>query len=158
MLPALISAMCACTWHFFYNSEDLLILVALQAFTTFIGNIFLWYVQPVERSPFLLFSLDTCRTRLFQRLSSSDRNCCWYSSRYGAYAVSRGSNDTLDECWQPSQRTTLDFRLICTIICESGKQFIAAFFFSYHYLYLNWYVENSRKKNRDVEKCICTHK
>ncbi len=31
MLPALGSAMSACTWHFFYNSPDLEFLVALQA-------------------------------------------------------------------------------------------------------------------------------
>ena len=38
MLPALISAMCACTWHFFDNVESLEWLVTLQASTTFIGN------------------------------------------------------------------------------------------------------------------------
>ncbi|MDD1415855.1 DUF2499 domain-containing protein, partial [Dolichospermum sp. ST_con] len=30
MLPALISAMCACTWHYFDNSESLEGLVPLQ--------------------------------------------------------------------------------------------------------------------------------
>ncbi len=30
MVPALGSATCACTWHFFYNSPDLEFLVALQ--------------------------------------------------------------------------------------------------------------------------------
>ena len=30
MLPSLGSAMCACTWHFFYNAPDLELLVALQ--------------------------------------------------------------------------------------------------------------------------------
>ena len=30
MLPSLGSAMCACTWHFFYNAPSLEFLVALQ--------------------------------------------------------------------------------------------------------------------------------
>ncbi|KAJ9523885.1 hypothetical protein QJQ45_020080 [Haematococcus lacustris] len=38
MLPSLGSAMCACTWHFFFNSPDLEFLVALQAFLTVVGN------------------------------------------------------------------------------------------------------------------------
>jgi hypothetical protein len=38
MLPALISAMCACTWHFFDNAVALDWLVTLQAATTLIGN------------------------------------------------------------------------------------------------------------------------
>jgi hypothetical protein len=38
MLPALISAMCACTWHFFDNAIDLSWLVTLQATTTLMGN------------------------------------------------------------------------------------------------------------------------
>jgi len=38
MLPALISAMCACTWHFFDNSPSLEWLVILQAAMTLIGN------------------------------------------------------------------------------------------------------------------------
>ena len=38
MLPALISAMCACTWHFFDNSPDLEWLVTLQATMTLVGN------------------------------------------------------------------------------------------------------------------------
>ncbi|HEY9650751.1 MAG TPA: DUF2499 domain-containing protein, partial [Coleofasciculaceae cyanobacterium] len=38
MLPALISAMCACTWHFFDNPESLEWLVTLQASTTVLGN------------------------------------------------------------------------------------------------------------------------
>ena len=38
MMPSLGSAMCACTWHFFYNSPDLDFLVALQAFLTVVGN------------------------------------------------------------------------------------------------------------------------
>jgi hypothetical protein len=39
MLPALISAMCACTWHFFDNSPALEWLVTLQAAMTVAGNI-----------------------------------------------------------------------------------------------------------------------
>jgi len=42
MLPALISAMCACTWHFFDNAPDLEWLVMLQAWTTVLGNFTLW--------------------------------------------------------------------------------------------------------------------
>ncbi|MEL6604493.1 MAG: DUF2499 domain-containing protein [Cyanobacteria bacterium J06614_10] len=38
MLPALISAMCACTWHFFDNSTGLSWLVTLQAAMTVVGN------------------------------------------------------------------------------------------------------------------------
>jgi hypothetical protein len=38
MLPALISAMCACTWHFFDNDPQLQWLVTLQAITTLLGN------------------------------------------------------------------------------------------------------------------------
>ena len=38
MLPLLGGAMCACTYHFFYNSPDLDFLVALQAFLTVLGN------------------------------------------------------------------------------------------------------------------------
>ncbi|KAK9698667.1 hypothetical protein RND81_08G122000 [Saponaria officinalis] len=38
MVPLLGGAMCACTWHFFYNSETLEALVALQAALTFFGN------------------------------------------------------------------------------------------------------------------------
>jgi chromate transport protein ChrA len=48
MLPALISAMCACTWHFFDNAIALDWLVTLQAATTLIGNITLcaagWWI------------------------------------------------------------------------------------------------------------------
>ncbi|KAJ3692677.1 hypothetical protein LUZ60_011772 [Juncus effusus] len=39
MVPLLGGAMCACTWHFFYNSESLEILVAIQGALTTIGNI-----------------------------------------------------------------------------------------------------------------------
>ena len=38
MLPALISAMAACTWHLFDNSESLRGLVVLQAGFTLLGN------------------------------------------------------------------------------------------------------------------------
>ncbi|MEM1369958.1 MAG: DUF2499 domain-containing protein [Cyanobacteria bacterium P01_H01_bin.15] len=38
MLPALISAMCALTWHFFDNAATLDWLVTLQAGMTVIGN------------------------------------------------------------------------------------------------------------------------
>lgn len=38
MLPALVSAMCACTWHFFDNSESLEWVVTLQAAMTVVGN------------------------------------------------------------------------------------------------------------------------
>jgi hypothetical protein len=38
MLPALVSAMCACTWHYFDNAPQLEWLVFLQALTTVIGN------------------------------------------------------------------------------------------------------------------------
>ncbi|KAI0500207.1 hypothetical protein KFK09_018416 [Dendrobium nobile] len=38
MVPLLGGAMCACTWHFFYNSESLEILVAAQGALTVLGN------------------------------------------------------------------------------------------------------------------------
>jgi hypothetical protein len=38
MLPALVSAMCACTWHFFDNADNLAWLVTLQAAMTVVGN------------------------------------------------------------------------------------------------------------------------
>ncbi|MCS6812981.1 MAG: DUF2499 domain-containing protein [Cyanobacteria bacterium] len=38
MLPALVSAMCACTWHFFDNAPTLEWLVTLQAAMTLVGN------------------------------------------------------------------------------------------------------------------------
>lgn len=38
MLPALVSAMCACTWHLFDNAPDLAWLVTLQAGMTVVGN------------------------------------------------------------------------------------------------------------------------
>ncbi len=52
MLPALISAMCACTWHFFDNPKSLEWLVMTQASTTVLGNCtlclaaaWIWYSQ-----------------------------------------------------------------------------------------------------------------
>lgn len=38
MLPALVGAMCACTWHFFDNPAELEWLVTLQASMTVLGN------------------------------------------------------------------------------------------------------------------------
>ena len=38
MAPALVSAFCACTWHFFDNAAALSWLVTLQAATTLLGN------------------------------------------------------------------------------------------------------------------------
>lgn len=38
MVPALVSAMAACTWHLFDNTPELYGLVVLQAFTTLVGN------------------------------------------------------------------------------------------------------------------------
>ena len=38
MLPAFVSAMCACTWHMFDNAAALNGLVVLQAGTTLLGN------------------------------------------------------------------------------------------------------------------------
>eukprot|EP01025_Chloroclados_australasicus_P034455 TRINITY_DN35197_c0_g1_i2.p1 TRINITY_DN35197_c0_g1~~TRINITY_DN35197_c0_g1_i2.p1 ORF type:complete len:111 (+),score=8.88 TRINITY_DN35197_c0_g1_i2:207-539(+) len=43
MLPALGSAMSACTWHFFYNAYELEWLVAFQAGLTLLGNFTLWW-------------------------------------------------------------------------------------------------------------------
>ncbi|KAL5817708.1 hypothetical protein ACOSQ3_026086 [Xanthoceras sorbifolium] len=43
MVPLLGGAFCACTWHFFYNSESLEVLVALQAALTVIGNCTMCY-------------------------------------------------------------------------------------------------------------------
>lgn len=39
MVPALVSAMAACTWHLFDNAVELQGLVVLQAGTTLLGNI-----------------------------------------------------------------------------------------------------------------------
>jgi hypothetical protein len=38
MVPVLISAMCACTWHFFDNLPSLEWLVTVQAAFTVVGN------------------------------------------------------------------------------------------------------------------------
>ena len=38
MVPALISAMAACTWHLFDNAQELYVLVVLQAGCTVLGN------------------------------------------------------------------------------------------------------------------------
>ncbi|KAI4311687.1 hypothetical protein MLD38_036563 [Melastoma candidum] len=38
MVPLLGGAFCACVWHFFYNSESLEVLVAIQAALTVLGN------------------------------------------------------------------------------------------------------------------------
>ncbi|ESR53687.1 Ycf49-like protein [Citrus sinensis] len=43
MVPLLGGAFCACTWHFFYNSESLEVLVALQGALTVIGNATMCY-------------------------------------------------------------------------------------------------------------------
>lgn len=49
MIPALISAMAACTWHLYDNSESLRWLVTVQAGSTLLGNITLaiaaWNLQ-----------------------------------------------------------------------------------------------------------------
>lgn len=43
MLPLLGGALCACTFHFFYNSPSLAPLVALQAGLTVLGNATMWF-------------------------------------------------------------------------------------------------------------------
>ena len=54
MLPALVSAMCACTWHFFDNPPSLQWLVTLQASMTVLGNFTLlaagWWIWRCARS------------------------------------------------------------------------------------------------------------
>lgn len=54
MLPALVSAMCACTWHFFDNAPQLEWLVTLQASMTLVGNFALlgaaWWIWRKTRS------------------------------------------------------------------------------------------------------------
>jgi chromate transport protein ChrA len=53
MLPVLISAMCACTWHFFDNAPQLEWLVTVQAATTVLGNVTLcvagWWIWRATR-------------------------------------------------------------------------------------------------------------
>lgn len=59
MLPLLISAMCACTWHYFDNAANLEWLVTLQAATTVVGNTtlclaawWIWHTSPkADHSP-----------------------------------------------------------------------------------------------------------
>lgn len=57
MLPALVSAMAACTWHLFDNAASLNGLVVLQAGTTLLGNAAMalaaWNLarHPAERQP-----------------------------------------------------------------------------------------------------------
>ena len=55
MLPALVSAMCACTWHFFDNSPTLEWLVTVQAALTVVGNttvcIAAWWIWRRSRCP-----------------------------------------------------------------------------------------------------------
>lgn len=55
MLPALVSAMCACTWHFFDNPASLEWLVTLQASMTVLGNITLcaaaWWIWRSAQMP-----------------------------------------------------------------------------------------------------------
>jgi uncharacterized membrane protein YhdT len=54
MLPALISAMCACTWHFYDNAVALEWLVTLQAAMTLVGNATMmaaaWWIWRCARS------------------------------------------------------------------------------------------------------------
>ncbi|MEB3178423.1 MAG: DUF2499 domain-containing protein [Nostocaceae cyanobacterium] len=53
MLPALISAMCACTWHYFDNVTSLEWLVVVQAAMTLLGNFTLmvagWWIWQSSR-------------------------------------------------------------------------------------------------------------
>jgi hypothetical protein len=54
MLPALVSAMCACTWHYFDNPKSLEWLVTLQASMTVLGNVTLlvagWLIWRTAKS------------------------------------------------------------------------------------------------------------
>jgi hypothetical protein len=54
MLPALVSAMCACTWHLFDNPAELRGLVVLQAALTTAGNAALalaaWHILRRQRA------------------------------------------------------------------------------------------------------------
>ncbi|MBE9078452.1 DUF2499 domain-containing protein [Romeria aff. gracilis LEGE 07310] len=54
MLPALVSAMCACTWHFFDNPTSLNWLVTTQAAMTVVGNCTLcaaaWWIWRARRA------------------------------------------------------------------------------------------------------------
>lgn len=56
MLPALVSAMCACTWHFFDNPVSLEWVVTVQAAMTVVGNCTLaiagwWIWRSSKKSP-----------------------------------------------------------------------------------------------------------
>lgn len=58
MLPALVSAMCACTWHFFDNPKSLDWVVTLQAAMTVVGNFtlcaaawWIWRSSPRQPNP-----------------------------------------------------------------------------------------------------------
>ncbi len=63
MLPALVSAMCACTWHFFDNLAALEWLVTLQAAMTVVGNFTLcaagWWIWRSSRKGGVATPLDS---------------------------------------------------------------------------------------------------
>jgi len=64
MLPSLVSAMCACTWHFFDNAPRLEWLVTLQAAMTVVGNTTLciagwWIWRDARLKADALTNLDT---------------------------------------------------------------------------------------------------
>jgi chromate transport protein ChrA len=63
MLPALVSAMCACTWHFFDNLAALEWLVTLQAAMTVVGNFTLcaagWWIWRSSRKGGVAGRLDS---------------------------------------------------------------------------------------------------
>ncbi|MEP0871470.1 DUF2499 domain-containing protein [Trichocoleus desertorum AS-A10] len=63
MLPALVSAMCACTWHFFDNVAALEWLVTLQAAMTVVGNFTLclagWWIWRASRKGDVVTPLDS---------------------------------------------------------------------------------------------------
>ncbi|HHP7243645.1 MAG TPA: DUF2499 domain-containing protein [Elainellaceae cyanobacterium] len=79
MFPALIGAMCACTWHFFDNPASLDWLVTVQATMTFVGNTTLgiaaWWIwrspQPAQDSE---SSPDQDKTLNAESSSSSSLN------------------------------------------------------------------------------------
>ena len=51
MLPALVSAMAACTWHLYDNAEELRWLVTLQASFTLFGNAMLAWAAWSIKAP-----------------------------------------------------------------------------------------------------------